>query len=148
MRTSPCGRGERVPFVLTHQLSHLPQPQPVDTIPALGRTQRYWEERIGRCDYDGRWPDAVRRSLILLKALTYAPTGGLLAVATTSLPEQLGGSRKWDYRYCWLRDATFTLHALLGTGYVAEAEAWREWLLQAVGRRPPAYPAGRLPARH
>nr|WP_221383143.1 glycoside hydrolase family 15 protein [Actinoplanes polyasparticus] len=128
--------GERVPFVLTHQLSHLPQPQPVDPFPALSRTQRYWEEWIGRCDYDGRWPDAVRRSLILLKALTYAPTGGLLAAATTSLPEQLGGSRNWDYRYCWLRDATFTLQALLGTGYVAEAKAWREWLLRAVAGDP------------
>ncbi|MCM4083817.1 glycoside hydrolase family 15 protein [Paractinoplanes hotanensis] len=128
--------GERVPFVLTHQLSHLPQPQPVDPFPALSRTQRYWEDWIGRCDYDGRWPDAVRRSLILLKALTYAPTGGLLAAATTSLPEQLGGSRNWDYRYCWLRDATFTLQALLGTGYVAEAKAWREWLLRAVAGDP------------
>jgi GH15 family glucan-1,4-alpha-glucosidase len=82
--------------------------------------------RFDRCDYDGRWPDAVRRSLILLKALTYAPTGGILAAATTSLPEQLGGPRNWDYRYSWLRDATFTLQALLGTGYVAEAKAWRE----------------------
>ena len=128
--------GERVPFVLTYQLSHLPRPEPVDGLQALADTERYWRKWIGRCDYAGRWPDAVRRSLILLKALTYAPTGGILAAATTSLPEQLGGSRNWDYRYCWLRDATFTLQALLGTGYVAEAKAWREWLLRAVAGDP------------
>ncbi|MEV4703143.1 glycoside hydrolase family 15 protein [Actinoplanes sp. NPDC049316] len=128
--------GQRVPFVLTYQVSHLPRPEPVDPVKALADTERYWHEWIGRCDYDGRWPDTVRRSLILLKALTYAPTGGILAAATTSLPEQIGGPRNWDYRYCWLRDATFTLQALLGTGYVAEAKAWREWLLRAVAGDP------------
>jgi GH15 family glucan-1,4-alpha-glucosidase len=91
---------------------------------------------MGRFRYDGRWPGAVRRSLVTLKALTYAPTGGILAAATTSLPEQLGGPRNWDYRFCWLRDATFTLEVLLGTGFVAEAQAWREWLLRAVAGDP------------
>jgi GH15 family glucan-1,4-alpha-glucosidase len=128
--------GRRVPFVLTYHLSHLPRPEPVDPVRALAATRTFWHEWIGRCDYDGRWPAAVRRSLILLKALTYHPTGGILAAATTSLPEQLGGPRNWDYRYCWLRDATFTLQALLGTGYVAEAKAWREWLLRAVAGDP------------
>ena len=128
--------GQRVPFVLTYQLSHLPRPEPVDPERALAETEHFWREWIGRCDYDGRWPEAVRRALLTLKALTYAPTGGILAAATTSLPEQLGGPRNWDYRYCWLRDATFTLQALLGTGYVAEAEAWREWLLRAVAGDP------------
>ncbi|MFI6070575.1 glycoside hydrolase family 15 protein [Actinoplanes sp. NPDC051343] len=128
--------GEKVPFVLTHQLSHLPRPRPTDPFEALAGTQRFWRDWIGRSDYDGRWPHEVRRSLLLLKALTYAPTGGILAAATTSLPEQLGGPRNWDYRFCWLRDATFTLQALLGTGYVAEAKAWREWLLRAVAGDP------------
>ncbi|MEV4279654.1 glycoside hydrolase family 15 protein [Actinoplanes xinjiangensis] len=128
--------GQRVPFVLTYQLSHLPRPEPVDPERALAETEHFWHDWISRCDYDGRWPDAVRRALLTLKALTYAPTGGILAAATTSLPEQLGGTRNWDYRYCWLRDATFTLQALLGTGYVAEAEAWREWLLRAVAGDP------------
>jgi GH15 family glucan-1,4-alpha-glucosidase len=86
--------------------------------------------------YEGRWDEAVRRSLVVLKALTYAPTGGIVAAVTTSLPEQLGGPRNWDYRYCWLRDATFTLQALLGTGFVAEAKAWREWLLRAAAGDP------------
>ncbi|MFE9689505.1 glycoside hydrolase family 15 protein [Micromonospora sp. NPDC005806] len=128
--------GERVPFVLTWQPSHLSRPTPIDAHAALADTERYWRTWIGRCAYDGRWPDAVRRALITLKALTYAPTGGILAAATTSLPEQLGGPRNWDYRYCWMRDATFTLQALLGTGYVAEAKAWREWLLRAVAGDP------------
>jgi GH15 family glucan-1,4-alpha-glucosidase len=128
--------GERVPFVLTYQRSHLPRPEPVGADRSLAGTEAYWRKWIDRCDYDGRWPEAVRRSLILLKALTYAPTGGILAAATTSLPEQLDGPRNWDYRYCWLRDATFTLQALLGTGYVAEAKAWREWLLRAVAGDP------------
>jgi GH15 family glucan-1,4-alpha-glucosidase len=128
--------GQRVPFVLTYQLSHLPRPEPVDLERALAETEHFWHDWIRRWDYDGRWPDAVRRALLTLKTLTYALTGGILAAATTSLPEQLGGSRNWDYRYCWLRDATFTLQALLGTGYVAEAEAWREWLLRAVAGDP------------
>ena len=128
--------GEKVPFVLTYQRSHLPRPKPVDPHRAVEVTEKFWTDWIGRCDYQGRWPEAVRRALLTLKALTYAPTGGILAAATTSLPEQLGGARNWDYRYCWLRDSTFTLQALLGTGYVAEAKAWREWLLRAVAGDP------------
>ena len=128
--------GQKVPFVLTYQRSHLPRPVPVDPHRAVEETERYWRKWIDRCDYEGRWPEAVRRALLTLKALTYAPTGGILAAATTSLPEQIGGPRNWDYRYCWLRDATFTLQALLGTGYETEAKAWREWLLRAVAGDP------------
>ncbi|GAB2584588.1 glucoamylase [Paractinoplanes abujensis] len=128
--------GQRVTFVLTHQQSHLPRPKAAQPEQALADTRGFWENWIARHRYTGPAGDAVRRSLILLKALTYAPTGGIVAAATTSLPEQLGGSRNWDYRYCWLRDATFTLQALLGTGYVAEAKAWREWLLRAVAGDP------------
>ena len=128
--------GESVAFVLTYRPSHEPPPAPVDARRALRDTERYWAQWIARCDYEGRWAEPVRRSLVLLKALTYAPTGGIVAAATTSLPEQPGGPRNWDYRYCWLRDATFTLQALLGTGYVAEARAWREWLLRAVAGDP------------
>ncbi|MGW4942030.1 glycoside hydrolase family 15 protein [Actinoplanes sp. NPDC004185] len=128
--------GQRITFVLTHQLSHLPEPKSAHPEQALRDTRRYWDDWIGRHTYDGPWTDAVRRSLILLKALTYAPTGGIVAAATTSLPEQVGGVRNWDYRYCWLRDATFTLQALLGTGYIAEATAWRQWLLRAVAGDP------------
>jgi GH15 family glucan-1,4-alpha-glucosidase len=128
--------GERMPFVLTHAASHLPRPHPVDPERALADTLEFWAEWIGECDYSGGWEDAVRRSLLTLKALTYAPTGGIVAAATTSLPEQIGGSRNWDYRFCWLRDATFTLQALLGTGYLREAHAWRDWLLRAVAGDP------------
>ncbi|NIH88306.1 glycoside hydrolase family 15 protein [Amycolatopsis granulosa] len=124
--------GERVPFVLTHRASHLPAPARVDPGRALDDTERLWAGWISRCTYRGRWSAAVRRALITLKALTYDPTGGIVAAATTSLPEQLGGPRNWDYRYCWLRDATFTLQALLGTGFTEEARAWREWLVRAV----------------
>src|SRR3954452_11912583 len=128
--------GDRVPFVLTYAASLLPRPAPVDAEAALSDTEAFWTDWIGRCSYDGGWGEGVRRSLLTLKALTYAPTGRIVAAATTSLPEQLGGPRNWDYRYCWLRDATFTLQALLGTGYVAEARAWREWLLRAVAGDP------------
>jgi GH15 family glucan-1,4-alpha-glucosidase len=128
--------GQRAAFVLTHQLSHLPRPKPVDPHDARATAEKVWRAWIQHCTYTGPYEDAVRRSLILLKALTYAPTGGILAAATTSLPEQVGGPRNWDYRYCWLRDATFTLQALLGTGYVAEAKAWREWLLRATAGDP------------
>ncbi|MGR7025827.1 glycoside hydrolase family 15 protein [Geodermatophilus sp. URMC 62] len=128
--------GQRVPFVLTHAASHLPRPEPVDPQHALDGTLAYWAEWMGHCDYDGRWDDAVRRALLTLKALTYTPTGGIVAAATTSLPEQLGGPRNWDYRFCWLRDATVTLQALLGTGYLREARAWRDWLLRAVAGDP------------
>jgi GH15 family glucan-1,4-alpha-glucosidase len=128
--------GERLPFVLTHTDSHRPRPRPVDGIVALGETERFWAGWIARCAYRGEWAEPVRRSLVTLKGLTYAPTGGIVAAATTSLPEQIGGERNWDYRYCWLRDATYTLQALLGTGYVEEARAWREWLLRAVAGDP------------
>ncbi|WAU81425.1 glycoside hydrolase family 15 protein [Streptomyces sp. Qhu-G9] len=128
--------GQRVPFVLTHKPSHLPRPEPVDVEKALVDTENFWTSWMSRCRYDGPWQQEVRRSLLLLKALTYEPTGGVLAAATTSLPEQIGGVRNWDYRYCWLRDAAFTLQALLGTGYVDEAAAWREWLLRAVAGDP------------
>ncbi|OBK76770.1 glycoside hydrolase family 15 protein [Mycobacterium sp. 1274761.0] len=128
--------GQRIPFVLTHQLSHLPPPDPVDADKALRETEQWWGEWMSQLRYDGQWQPEVRRALLLLKALTYQPTGGILAAATTSLPEQLGGPRNWDYRYCWLRDATFTLQALLGTGFVDEARAWREWLVRAVAGDP------------
>jgi GH15 family glucan-1,4-alpha-glucosidase len=128
--------GQRIPFVLTHQLSHAPQPKRTNAEDALHHTRQFWLEWIGHNSYSGSWSDAVRRSLILLKALTYAPTGGLLAAVTTSLPERVGGPKNWDYRYCWLRDSTFTLQAMLGTGYVDEAKAWREWLLRAIAGDP------------
>ena len=129
--------GETVPFVLTHAPSHLV----ADTMRAhaeraLAKTESFWQNWISRCRYRGEWQAEVRRALITLKALTYAPTGGIVAAATTSLPEALGGVRNWDYRYCWLRDATFTLQALLGTGFVEEAKAWREWLVRAVAGDP------------
>jgi GH15 family glucan-1,4-alpha-glucosidase len=128
--------GDRVPFVLTSAASYGPRPRKVDADNSLEQTTQFWADWMDHCRYDGRWSEAVRRSVITLKALTYAPTGGILAAATTSLPEDLGGSRNWDYRFCWLRDATFTLQALLGTGYVREARAWRDWLLRAVAGDP------------
>jgi GH15 family glucan-1,4-alpha-glucosidase len=131
------GAGDRVPFVLTYQVSHRDPPRPVNAFHALEQTERFWQDWTGRCDYDGGWGDAVRGSLVVLKGLTYAPSGGIVAAATTSLPEEIGGVRNWDYRYCWLRDATLTLQALLGAGYVDEARAWREWLLRAVAGDPP-----------
>ncbi|MEV3972851.1 glycoside hydrolase family 15 protein [Streptomyces sp. NPDC050698] len=129
--------GDQVPFVLTYKPSHLAgRPRPVDAVPAIEDTENFWKNWMSRCTYRGKWNDAVRRSLVTLKGLTYQPTGGILAAATTSLPEQLGGPRNWDYRFCWLRDATFTLQALVGTGYLEEAAAWREWLLRAVAGNP------------
>ena len=128
--------GSPVPFVLEHHASHEPAPGPVTAPEALDRTLRFWEEWSGRSTYRGPWRDAVTRSLVTLKALTYDPTGGVLAAATTSLPEQIGGVRNWDYRFTWLRDATFTLQALLATGYVREARRWREWLLRAAAGDP------------
>jgi len=125
-------KGDRIPFVLTWQPSHLPPPEPVDAEQALQDTENYWSEWLDQCSYDGEWEDAVVRSLITLKALTYAPTGGLVAAATTSLPEALGGERNWDYRYCWLRDATMTLQAMLFSGFPEEARAWRQWLMRAI----------------
>ena len=120
--------GDRVPFTLTWYPSHQPEPPPPDPEAALRQTEDWWRKWSGRCTYDGEWREAVVRSLITLKALTYAPTGGLVAAATTSLPERLGGVRNWDYRYCWFRDATFALYALMTGGYVEEARSWREWL--------------------
>ncbi len=130
------GAGERVPFVLTWQASHLPAPQPVDPERALAETSDFWTEWSSRAQLPDRWAEPVLRSLITLKALSYSPTGGIVAAATTSLPEQLGGARNWDYRYCWLRDAGFTLQTLLDAGYSDEAVAWREWLLRAVAGDP------------
>jgi len=129
-------QGERVPFTLSWHPSHLPEPEERDAEQALRETERWWQEWSRCCAYEGPWKDAVLRSLVTLKALTYAPTGGVVAAATTSLPENIGGVRNWDYRYCWLRDATFTLYALMIGGYKDEARAWREWLLRAVAGEP------------
>jgi GH15 family glucan-1,4-alpha-glucosidase len=128
--------GEQVSFVLTYAPSHLAPPQPVTPSSALADTEAFWTEWAGRCTYHGEWRDAVMRSLLTLKALTYRPTGGIVAAATTSLPEHLGGPRNWDYRFCWLRDATLTLLALMDAGYFEEAGAWRDWLLRAVAGSP------------
>jgi GH15 family glucan-1,4-alpha-glucosidase len=128
--------GQQVPFTLSWYPSWRPEPEELDLEISLDATERWWREWSDRCSYDGRWREAVVRSLITLKALTYAPTGGLVAAATTSLPEQLRGVRNWDYRYCWLRDATFGLYALMTGGYVDEARAWREWLLRAIAGKP------------
>jgi len=128
--------GEEVSFVLTWHPSHLPPPRPVAARRELENTEALWRDWLGCSTYDGEWGDAVRRSLITLKALTYQPTGGVVAAATTSLPEDLGGVRNWDYRYCWLRDATLLLQALLRCGYTDEAQEWREWLVRAVAGDP------------
>jgi GH15 family glucan-1,4-alpha-glucosidase len=128
--------GETVPFVLTYGPSHLPLPRPIDPAQALQDTEDFWTGWCSQCTYQGENRDLVLRSLITLKALTYAPTGGIVAAPTTSLPEKLGGSRNWDYRFCWLRDATFTLLALMNSGYTGEASAWHNWLLRAVAGSP------------
>ncbi len=128
--------GEVVPFVLSYMPSYHGEPPRVDAEQALGQTRRFWDEWVSRCTYQGTYRDAVVRSLITLKALTYQPTGGIVAAATTSLPEDIGGVRNWDYRYCWLRDATITLEALLRTGYLDEAKAWRLWLGRAIAGDP------------
>jgi len=128
--------GETVPFVLIYSPSHLPPPDPLDPQAALAETEAFWTEWSKRCQPAGRCSDAVLRSLITLKALSYARTGGMIAAPTTSLPEQLGGVRNWDYRFCWLRDATLTLLALMNAGYSDEAQFWREWLLRAVAGSP------------
>ncbi len=128
--------GERVPFVLTWHPSHLPPPRPVDPEQALAETEAYWTDWSAQCTTTGAQRATVLRSLITLKALTYEPTGGLVAAPTTSLPEGIGGVRNWDYRYCWLRDATFSLYALMLAGYEAEAVAWRDWLLRAAAGAP------------
>ncbi len=128
--------GESVPFVLSYAPSHEAIPAAVDAAAALARTAAYWREWSGRCNHEGPAAAAVKRSLITLKALTYAPTGGIVAAPTTSLPEQLGGGRNWDYRYCWLRDATITLLAFMHNGYFDEARSWAAWLLRSVAGSP------------
>ena len=128
--------GQTIPFVLTYGPSHLPVPAPIDPAQALRDTEDFWTQWCSRCTYEGDNRDLVVRSLITLKALTFAPTGGIVAAPTTSLPEKLGGGRNWDYRFCWLRDATFTLLALMNSGYTEEASAWHNWLLRAVAGAP------------
>ncbi len=124
--------GQVVPFTFVWYPSHEDPPPPLDATYAISLTDTYWKEWTAQCTYDGNWRDAVVRSLLTLKALTFEPTGGIVAAATTSLPEALGGSRNWDYRYCWLRDATLTLESLMRGGYFEEAMSWRDWLLRAV----------------
>jgi GH15 family glucan-1,4-alpha-glucosidase len=124
--------GDRIPFVLTWYASHKEPPRAVDPEHALRDTVAYWKKWSKKCEDFGEWHEPIVRSLITLKGLTYAPTGGIVAAATTSLPEEIGGVRNWDYRYCWLRDATFTLFALMSSGYLDESRAWRQWLLRAI----------------
>jgi GH15 family glucan-1,4-alpha-glucosidase len=128
--------GDRVPFVLSWHASHEPLCDPVEPEDALALTESFWSDWSAACTYKGAYRDAVMRSLITLKALTYEPTGGIVAAPTTSLPEDIGGVRNWDYRYCWLRDATITLEALLRTGYTTEADRWRQWLGRAIAGDP------------
>jgi GH15 family glucan-1,4-alpha-glucosidase len=129
-------KGKHESFVLNYRPSHFATRPAIDAGKALKNTAAQWHKWSSRCRYKGRWHNSVLRSLITLKALTYRPTGGLVAAATTSLPEKPGGVRNWDYRFCWLRDATFTLNALLLAGYNEEATAWREWLLRAAAGSP------------
>ena len=128
--------GETIPFVLTYGPSHLPIPEPIDPAQALKETEDFWTDWCSHCTYQGEQRDLVLRSLITLKALTYLPTGGIVAAPTTSLPEIPGGPKNWDYRFCWLRDATFTLLALMNSGYTEEASDWHNWLLRAVAGSP------------
>jgi GH15 family glucan-1,4-alpha-glucosidase len=128
--------GERMPFVLTWSASHEPAPPRLDPEQLVTGCEHWWRTWVERCTYEGEWREAVVRSLLTLKALSHRQTGGLIAAPTCSLPEQLGGSRNWDYRYCWLRDAAFTLTALNDAGYTDEALAWRAWLLRAVAGDP------------
>src|SRR5881392_2951053 len=128
--------GDRLAFSLSHGASHLAMPKSFNVERALEATEHGWQKWCQRCTAQGEWAPFVRRSVITLKALTYAPTGGLVAAPTTSLPESIGGVRNWDYRFCWLRDATLTLLAFMNTGYYDEARAWRDWLLRAVAGSP------------
>lgn len=128
--TLPAGESET--FALTYGCSFESIPEPVISQHELGQTQRFWETWAAKSTYNGPYPEAVERSLITLKALTYRPSGGIVAAPTTSLPERVGGPLNWDYRYCWLRDATLTLSALLEAGYTEEVIAWKQWLLRAV----------------
>src|SRR5438270_2158010 len=128
--------GDRVPFVLTWFPSHRDLPDEVDPEQALRDTEDYWHEWAETCTHAQEYHEEIHQSLRVLKALTFGPTGGIVAAPTTSLPEWIGSSRNWDYRYCWLRDATLTLYAFMLGGYTAEAEAWREWLLRAAAGDP------------
>jgi GH15 family glucan-1,4-alpha-glucosidase len=128
--------GQRIPFRLCWFQSYAPEPPPHPAETLLEDTEAFWRDWAARCHVEGPWREAVMRSLLTLKALTYAPSGGIAAAATTSLPEQLGGARNWDYRYCWIRDATFTLYAFLLAGLTEEAKSWREWLLRAAAGKP------------
>lgn len=128
--------GQRVPFVMTFHPSHLGEPVVTDAEEAVRATEKFWLEWSEQSSYAGPYREAVQRSLLVLKALTYAPTGGIVAAPTTSLPELIGGQRNWDYRFCWVRDASITLFSLLAAGHTAEARAWREWLLRAVAGSP------------
>jgi GH15 family glucan-1,4-alpha-glucosidase len=128
--------GASIPFVLTYGMSYRAVAPPIDAATALKATERFWRKWANRCSYSGDGADAVSRSLITLKALAYAPTGGIVAAPTTSLPERLGGARNWDYRFCWLRDATLTLLALMNAHYFDEAGEWRRWLQRAVAGSP------------
>jgi GH15 family glucan-1,4-alpha-glucosidase len=129
-------QGQRMPFVLMYHRSYLEPPKAIDAEICLRETEKFWHQWTSQCTYQGPYKDAVLRSLIILKALTYTPTGGIVAAPTTSLPEKIGGERNWDYRYCWIRDATFTLYSLLISGFVEEAKNWRDWLLRAVAGNP------------
>ena len=128
--------GKVFSFVLSHQASHLPPVSAISPKRAYRQTLKFWRDWIGCAKVDGRYAEPVERSLMTLKALTFAPTGGLVAAPTTSLPEQLGGPRTWDYRFCWIRDATLTLLALMNAGYFEEASAWRDWLQRAIAGSP------------
>ena len=129
-------RGERAWFTLTYGASYEPDPPAIDYRRARRASMSIWRRWSARLEYKGNYREAVERSLITLKALTFRPTGGIVAAATTSLPELIGGQRNWDYRYCWLRDTTFTLLALANAGYFEEAEAWQDWLLRALAGSP------------
>lgn len=124
--------GQKAVFVLSHQISYQDPAASEDPLALLKQTEDFWRDWSGRCKTAGPYSEAVQRSLITLKALTFGPSGGIVAAATSSLPEQIGGARNWDYRFCWVRDATLTLLALMGAGYYDEARAWRDWLVRAV----------------
>ena len=129
-------KGETMPFVLAYGESFRPLPLSIDAYIALEETERYWQLWSGICKVKGQWRNAIMRSLLTLKGLSYAPTGGIVAAVTTSLPEKIGGTRNWDYRYCWLRDATFTLLAFLNAGYTEEATVWQHWLIRVIAGAP------------
>src|SRR5205085_451398 len=124
------------PFVLTYGESFNPVPPSMDSYIALEETERYWRRWVEICKIAKPWRGMVMRSLLTLKGLSYAPTGGIVAAVTTSLPEEIGGPRNWDYRYCWLRDATFTLLAFLNAGYTEEAIVWQQWLMRVIAGAP------------